>query len=185
MFLLAFLLLSVVAVPLTGGRLTALTEVRVRHLWLVPVAIVTQVGIITVWPGGSHAWHVAVHLLTYALAGLFLWCNRRLPGATLLGLGFLANTLVIVLNGGVMPASASAQRLAGIELEAGRFENSVAVAGARLGFLGDVFAIPHPIPLANVFSIGDVLLGLGAAVFLIRWCRAGSTVAPPGYGRSA
>ena len=35
--------------------------------------------------------------------------------------------------------------------------NSGVLAAPRLAFLGDVFAIPAGWPLANVFSIGDVL----------------------------
>ncbi len=43
------------------------------------------------------------------------------------------------------------------------FTNSTLIhAGTALPFLGDVFALPRPIPLANVFSVGDVLIGVGA-----------------------
>jgi hypothetical protein len=34
----------------------------------------------------------------------------------------------------------------------------------RLAFLGDVFAIPRGWPLANVFSVGDVLIAVGVVV---------------------
>jgi hypothetical protein len=34
-----------------------------------------------------------------------------------------------------------------------------------------VFVLPRPLPFANVFSIGDVLIGLGAVVFLVRSMR--------------
>jgi hypothetical protein len=37
-----------------------------------------------------------------------------------------------------------------------------------LPWLGDVFVLPRPLPFANVFSIGDVLIGLGAVWFLVR-----------------
>jgi hypothetical protein len=36
----------------------------------------------------------------------------------------------------------------------------------RLAFLGDIFATPASVPAANVFSVGDVLLVLGAFIFL-------------------
>jgi hypothetical protein len=59
------------------------------------------------------------------------------------------------------------------------FTNSVLTDDStRLAFLGDVFWLPPPIPLANVFSIGDVLIGLGAAWFLIRSMHAPATPAP-------
>ena len=31
----------------------------------------------------------------------------------------------------------------------------------------DIFAVPHPLPFANVFSIGDVLIALGVAFVLV------------------
>jgi hypothetical protein len=30
----------------------------------------------------------------------------------------------------------------------------------KLAFLGDIFVFPRPLPLANVFSIGDLLIGI-------------------------
>jgi len=42
------------------------------------------------------------------------------------------------------------------------FLNSGTVAHPVLGFLGDVFAWPVRLPFANVFSVGDVLIVLGA-----------------------
>jgi hypothetical protein len=51
----------------------------------------------------------------------------------------------------------------------------------RLWFLGDVFAIPAGWPLANVFSVGDVLILLGAAVasFRVSGTRWSSPWTPP------
>ena len=50
------------------------------------------------------------------------------------------------------------------------FTNSVLMGpGTALPWLGDVFVLPRPIPLANVFSVGDVLIALGIA-----WCVARS-----------
>ncbi len=48
------------------------------------------------------------------------------------------------------------------------FSNSAIATGATtLGFLGDIFALPRWLPLANIFSIGDVLIGVGGAWFVI------------------
>jgi hypothetical protein len=75
-----------------------------------------------------------------------------------------------------MPASRDAfAKVYGSEIPgADYFSNSVmADASTRLPFLGDIFYLPPPIPLANVFSIGDVLIGVGAAVFLFVTMRGG------------
>jgi hypothetical protein len=61
------------------------------------------------------------------------------------------------------------------------FNNSGVVAHARLSYLGDVFAMPRGWPLANVFSVGDILLVVGTAVLLHRGSRVREVAAcePP------
>jgi hypothetical protein len=81
------------------------------------------------------------------------------------------------VNGGTLPARPGALRAAGIDLTADGFVNSGPLEHPHLWMLGDVFAIPEPLPLANVFSIGDVLIVLGVgmvswAVLGTRWNRA-------------
>ena len=60
--------------------------------------------------------------------------------------------------------------MAGVSPPGNVFANSAYVANARLWFLGDVFAVPASWPFANVFSIGDVLIAVGAA-----WAIVAST----------
>jgi Family of unknown function (DUF5317) len=38
-------------------------------------------------------------------------------------------------------------------------------------FLGDIFVWPRPLPLANVFSIGDAVIAVGAVLFLVEAMR--------------
>jgi hypothetical protein len=66
----------------------------------------------------------------------------------------------------VMPASPTALRTAGIHQVAAEFANSAPRANAHLAFLGDVLAVPDPLPFHNVFSVGDVLIVLGAGAIL-------------------
>jgi hypothetical protein len=170
MFLGTLFALCLVSVPLCGGRLGALAEVRLRANWLIGLALATQVVIISILPGGAQWIHQTAHLGSYVIAGAYLWLNRRVPGLLLAGAGGLANFLAIAANAGVMPASAAALRTAGLDGEAGHFQNSAAVDDARLAFLGDVFAVPESWPVHNVFSVGDVLLVLGALVGLHVFC---------------
>ena len=44
------------------------------------------------------------------------------------------------------------------------FLNSAAVPHPRLLFLGDILAVPHAVPFANVYSIGDVCIAIGVAI---------------------
>ena len=144
-----------------GGRLGRYAQVRIRSGWLVFAALAAQVVVIEVLPDGDRAVLSAVHLATYAVAGLFVWRNRDVPGLLILALGAASNGITIALNGGTLPASADAVRNAGLALESEEFLNSGVLEHPRLPWLGDVFWIPDGWPMANVFSIGDVLIVLG------------------------
>jgi hypothetical protein len=167
MILIVLALLCVLSVPLRGGRLSRLADLQLRGLWLPVLALVVQVVITEVARGGSAALHREVHILTYLMLGAFLWANRRLPGLKIVGLGALLNTLAIVANRGVMPASATAERLSGLQLGSG-FDNSAHFGHELLPFLGDI--IPWPGPLPNVLSIGDLIIFAGTVVLLHRAC---------------
>jgi hypothetical protein len=159
----------VASVPLAGGRLGRLAELDLRAVWTVVLALAIQVGITSVARGGSHTVHVLLHFASYGLAVWFLIANRRLSGMPLLALGAGLNVLAISANGGVMPASATAIRIAGIDTSGG-FDNSAALAHAHLRFLGDVIPVPGPWPIGNVLSVGDLLIFMGALVVLHRAC---------------
>jgi predicted MFS family arabinose efflux permease len=167
MLVLAGLLLAALSVPLAGGRLGALADLRFRHTWLLAVALGLQVLVISIVPEGDPGLHRAAHVLSYALGGAFVVANRRIPFLWLVGAGGGLNLAAITANGGVMPADPSALRTAGLALEEG-FANSAPVAHARLSFLGDIFAVPAGWPLHNVFSVGDILIVVGALVLLHR-----------------
>jgi len=169
MILIVMAVVGVLSVPLTGGRLRALADLELRWLWTAPLALALQVLIITVFPDGHQSLHETVHVATYALAGAFLWANRRLPGAILLGVGTVANAIPIVLNHGIMPQWATAHRLAGLPAGTG-FQNSTPLAHPHLLWLGDVIPFPAPWGLHNVLSIGDIAIFAGMAVLLHRTC---------------
>jgi hypothetical protein len=169
MVLIPLVLLAVATVPLAGGRLPALLGLCFRATWVLWLALALQVAALT-WPGRATGLHVAAHLSSYGLAGVFVWANHRVPGVAVLGLGGLLNALPIAANGGVMPARPGALAAAGVAPATDRFANSAAIEGARLPLLGDVFALPSSWPLATVFSAGDVVLLAGALVLLHRTC---------------
>jgi hypothetical protein len=175
MLLVAAVLLSALAVPLLGGRLGALAELRLRHLWAAFAALglaILGIGL----PGLPDGLRSALLVAAYPVGAVFLLANRRVPGMPLVALGGALNLLAITANGGVMPASPTAMARAGLALDESGFQSSAAVAEPRLAFLGDVFAIPASWPLSNVFSVGDVLIGVGLVWGLHRVC--GSRLAP-------
>jgi Family of unknown function (DUF5317) len=172
------LLIALATVPLRGGRIMALADVRFRAAWLAFAGIGLQIAIISVVPGGSQSLHRGLHLASYGFIGAFVVANRDIPYLWLMSLGGACNLAAIVANGGVMPASASALQAAGIRQSPAEFINSTSVPDAHLRFLGDIFAIPSWSPVSNVFSIGDVLLVAGALLAFHRICGSRPLRAP-------
>jgi len=163
--------LTLLSVPLCGGRLSRLGHLHLRHSWLIVSALAIQTLVISVIPGIGAGPGNAIHLATYAMAAVFLVMNRTLPGMPLLAFGSAANLAAILANGGVMPASAWATRVSGLTSPGDEFANSRMVEHPHLLFLGDVFAIPEAWPLSNVFSIGDVALVIGGVILIHSTCE--------------
>jgi hypothetical protein len=168
------------SVWLRGGRLRRLGGLELRAPWAAMGALVAQVLVLGVFAGGAVWWHAAAHVGSYAPAAWFVWANRALPGVALLALGGGLNLAAISANGGVMPTSGWAMHAAGLE-PSRVFANSAPVSDPHLLWLGDVLAVPLPLGLGNVLSVGDLLLYFGALVLLHRTCR---TPASPQMGGS-
>lgn len=91
--------------------------------------------------------------------------NRRIVGLPILVLGAASNAAAILANGGFMPASVAALVSLGKDVPTS-YSNSSVVAHPALELLTDIFAMPHPMPFANVFSIGDVFISVGVATVI-------------------
>jgi hypothetical protein len=175
--------LAVLSPLLAGGDLRRLGDLRFRGSWVVLLALVAQVVVISVIPGENHTVLASVHLVTYVAAGWFVVMNRRIPGILVIAVGAASNALAIAANRGTLPASRSALERAGLHLNPHEFLNSGVLAHPHLAFLGDVLATPSWVPLANVFSIGDVLILCGVAWGAHRAC--GSRLVPAWSGLEA
>ncbi len=162
--ILALVLLVAVAAGLAlGGSLRELAGLRLRAAWLILLALALQVA---AFPSGLLPWEtpdsaaVVLWLGSYALLLAAVAVNRRVRGLMVVAAGMGSNVLAIVANGGHMPALPSAAADAG--LAPGIDNNSQTVAEPTLALLVDRWAAPDWVPLANVYSAGDVLLALGA-----------------------
>ena len=160
------LIVCVLTVPILWGRLSALADLSFRHAWLLPAGFGIQLLIVYAVPHWPAAVLNAAHIGTYAFAAAFVLLNWRTPGVLVVALGGLSNFIAITANGGVMPASHSALAYAGLEDTPGQFASSAGLADPHLLWLGDVFAVPSSWRVANVFSVGDVLIVVGAFVLL-------------------
>jgi predicted MFS family arabinose efflux permease len=165
MFLLPSIALGVLLALALGGRPARLAELRFRAAWTIVVALGLQVLLFSALADGvPDGWRRAAHLATYALLIAFAALNLHLRALGFVFLGMLCNAVAIVANGGEMPVSGAALREAGLASSDGA---NVSVAADRLWFLGDVFALPARLPLANVFSVGDILIAFGAIAFIV------------------
>lgn len=115
--------------------------------------------------------------LSQLLLLIFGWQNRHQRAFYLLILGLLANFIVIVGNGGLMPMSpatleklVSPNRAASWEIgeRVGRTKDRLmAEEDTRLAILSDRLVLPKWTGYAVAYSIGDLIIALGA--FLLLW----------------
>ncbi len=170
MFILYAVVIGVVLGLALGGRLERLGEVRLRWIPLAIVALLVQLALFT--DAGTRlagALAPAIYVGSTAAVLVVVLANLRVPGLPIVAVGAACNLAAIVANGGAMPADPAA--LASLGLTAGGPTNSVVVADPALRPLTDIFAMPSWMPLANVFSLGDVLIGIGIAVALVALMR--------------
>lgn len=185
LFVLA-ILFSVGVALLRGGRFERLADISIRFAPLILLGFLIQLLIFTPILGPRLSQGQTV--VAYNLSMLLIWgtmaLNWRLPGAPLIALGVFLNWLAISLNGGFMPASPDALVAAGLFdraalAEGENFNNTILInTTTRLPFLADIMAVPAPIPFSTVFSVGDLILAVGAAWLIQRAMLAPTTLAP-------
>lgn len=171
MFILYAIPIGVVAGFLLGGRLNRLGELRFRWAWLAVAGLVAQI-VLFAEPVASAVGDLgpAVYVASTAAVLIAVVRNWPITGMPIVALGAASNLLAIVANGGVMPASPEA--ISAIDpLGSEGFSNSVVMADPALRPLTDIFALPSWLPFTNVFSIGDVLIGIGLIVVIAAGMR--------------
>ena len=164
---------------LAGGRLDGLTQARFRLMPLALGGLLFQLVLFSA-PVTQRIGDLGPILYVASTVAVLvsLLANLRLPGMWIIAVGAGMNLVAIVSNGGYMPSSPDAWMVlnGSPTLPVDDYTNSQLI-GPDTPFpaLGDIFVLPRPIPLANAFSLGDVLIAVGAAVFLVRQMR---TAAP-------
>jgi hypothetical protein len=186
MLLLYFLAAGLLLGRLRGGRLSAIGATRFHWAWLALGGLMAQV-MLFAEPVASRVGSAgpSLYVASTVIVLAALLRNVRLPGLALLAVGAGLNLVAIVSNGGLMPSSPEAwAALTGVaSLPSADFSNSALITPAtHFPFLGDIFHLPRPIPFANVFSVGDVLIGLGAVWFLVRAMHPHAATAQARHG---
>ena len=165
-FILYAIPIGIVAGYLMGGRLDGLGDIRFRWGWLAIGGLIAQV-ILFSPPAADIVGGLGPPFYVASTAAVLVAVvrNWRIPGLALVALGATSNLAAIAANGGIMPASPDAVAILGTEAGSG-FSNSVVLSDPALRPLTDVFALPVWVPFANVFSVGDVLIGVGVATVI-------------------
>jgi len=178
MLLLLALLCGLIVGWARGGSLVKLAQFPLRCSWLILIAFLLQIVVFSP-QFESLRWSdrlvPALYVFSILLLLLAVGLNLSLSGMKIFGLGLLLNFLVIAANGGYMPISLDNLVRAGMTHRAellrakGYLSNStVLTSETRLPFLADIFSIPPFLPFSNVFSIGDVFIGIGAFILVMQ-----------------
>jgi hypothetical protein len=183
MFMLWAIPVGVVAGLLFGGHLSNLATFRFRWAWLAVAGLIVQLALFTP-AGDAVAGPLGPWLYVGSTLAVFVAVLRNvaIPGMAVVALGALSNLATISANGGAMPADPAALATAGLA-GAGDHTNSVVLADPALRPLTDIYAIPAWVPLANVFSVGDVLIGVGILITVVAAMRPRRDA--PGAGSAA
>ena len=179
MILLVALIITILIAVLRGGRLRDLGKLSIRWPWLPLLAFLVQAYMVF-FPAerseGLLTLRASVLVGSYICLLAMAWSNCRLPGIRLIALGVLMNFAVMVANGGYMPVTPEALMTAGHQDLAHSMESRARVASSKdvilereettLWWLSDIFVIPRDWPLSGSFSLGDVVIALGAFVLI-------------------
>lgn len=162
------------------GRLHRLASLDLRALWLVPVALLIQLLIFPLFtPAPLVPYGTAIlHGVSYGFVLLWLVLNLRLRPLWAIGGGALLNVVVVLANGGYMPASPTALRSAGLGTVADLvahgdvYGNIVGMSSVtRLNAFGDWIPLPSGLPFATAMSFGDALIMVGLVWLLAKGMR--------------
>jgi hypothetical protein len=180
-FILYAIPIGIIAGYLLGGRLERLSTIRFRWAPLALIGLAVQVALFTdplataVGDAGP-----PIYVASTAAVLVAVLRNLDITGLPIVAIGAASNLLAIIANGGYMPADPEA--LASIGGIAPGYSNSSTTTDPVLGPLTDIFAIPAWVPFANVFSIGDVVLGIGIATTIAMAMRRGVPQEPGSRG---
>lgn len=150
---------------LRGGSASAVS----RHPWrlmIVPV-LALAVQVLAFLPDenastAARTWAAGLHIASYLLILVFVWANRTTPWLWLIGIGLVANAVVIAANGGFMPILRDGPPSGSPPSVIVYNHLTLLRDDTRLPFLADIFRLPAWLPSRRVFSLGDLLMAGGA-----------------------
>ena len=162
-----------------GGSFAGLAQQRILWWPLVLLALAIQVPAYSLPIGNWLPVEDVARACTVATTALvLLMLLRNATGRTraaclIAATGVALNLVVMVANGGLMPRVDEFAPRTLSRAAAANTPSNTAASGpeTRLRWLGDTLAQPDWLPFANLVSLGDVLLSLGAAYLVYQVTR--------------
>jgi hypothetical protein len=152
---------------LSGGSAARLGNLHLSGTPLIALGMAVQVLLFSTPLGNAMGDAAAlVYVLSNVAVLAAVAVNLAIPGLPLVLAGGASNLVAIVANGGYMPVSTEALAAMG-RLPKPGYSNSIPLDVVVLAPLTDLFTMPAWVPMANVFSVGDILIGVGAAIAVV------------------
>lgn len=152
-----------------GGRIRNLEKLNIKGIYIIFISFGLEFAIVMCIRKGILYIGLTSYLLDvimYLLLLIFVILNRKNISIIIMGLGFLLNAIPIFLNGGTMPVSRSAIKIAGLDPNiSAEGLYRVIDSSTKLWFLGDII----PINFINNFiiSIGDIFTAIGLILLIV------------------
>lgn len=156
-------MMGLVAIALLRRSIVSLFDIRFRMAWVFLVSLFAQLLLAFLARVGVH---IPSYYLGFSFVGIVvgLLFNLHLKGIPIMVVGAFVNLIALVTNGGHMPVSEQALRMAGLSVNKAMFDNNsrhVWMTHLHWWWLGDYIPIPK-----HVLSPGDVIVAIGMMVFL-------------------
>lgn len=164
------------------GKITNLAELKLQGFSLVLISLAVQL-LILATPLASWPWLVQngnlIYMISMAVLLLGLLYNRQYGWSFwLIIAGTACNIIVIAQNQGAIPVDLGKLSMASGESFASIAQKFAAhtelsyrtplTPFSQLGWMGDIIYIPLPLFNSNVYSIGDIIISIGLAAFVIK-----------------
>jgi hypothetical protein len=101
-----------------------------------------------------------IQMITFLIILLLLVYNRKQVGIMIIGMGFIMNLMVMIVNQGKMPVLIN-------QVVAFDLRHTMMIESTKLKILGDVIRLPHPLDIAmQISSVGDIVIAVGLMIII-------------------
>jgi hypothetical protein len=158
-----FLILALIGVVL-GLTVKKFQRFEIRHIRLVYYIIVVQLSVrlLSLIVGVDLVEMILnpIQMITFLIILILLVYNRKQVGIMIIGMGFIMNLIVMMVNQGKMPVLINQV----VEFD---LRHTMMIESTKLKILGDIIRLPHPLDIGMMISsIGDIVIAVGLMIII-------------------